>query len=530
MDAVKDLLGIAGVVLVTVLLVLAVIAYVARRYKVASPSEAFIVVGRKGKAVKNPETGQVTTDLSGQKVVMGGGVFVAPLVQRVHSLSLSSRKITVSIRGAVSKQGIRLNLDAVAIVKVGGTEDSVRAAAQRFLNQQEEIDSFTQEVLAGSLRSIVGTLTVDEIIRDRAAFAAQVASEAVDSLNNQGLVLDTFQIQDVSDDSNYLRDLGRPEAAAAGKNAAIAEANANREAAQRAAEAEALTAEAERNLALQRSSFKAEQDRAAAEADAAGELARAAAQQSVLAEQEQVAVRQAALRERVLDTEVRKPADAERYRTEQEAQGRANSAQFEAQGRATSAQFEAQGRSKSAELDAAGRKAATVADAQAAAERVRLAASAELARRQSDAQAVEAEGLGQAAAIAARGEAEAKAITAKGAADASAVSAQADALAKYGEAAKLQMLVDMLPRLAAELAGPLGSINDLTVISNDGAGALSRSVGTNMQETFEVVRRTTGIDVASLLAGLAAPGAGPSCTPVGTPAVSANGASAFDQG
>ena len=95
----------------------------------------------------------------------------------------------------MSKQGIRANLQGVAIVKVGGTEDAIRASAQRFLHQQAEIEEFTREVLAGSLRSIVGRLTIEEIIRDRAAFASAVAEEAEHSMTNQGLVLDTFQSQ-----------------------------------------------------------------------------------------------------------------------------------------------------------------------------------------------------------------------------------------------------------------------------------------------------------------------------------------------
>ena len=103
---------------------------------------------------------------------MGASVFVLPVVQKLQSLDLSSRRIHVEIQGAVSKQGIRADLQGVAIVKVGGTEDAIRAAAQRFLHQQDEIDEFTREVLAGALRSIVGRLTVEEIIRDRAAFAA----------------------------------------------------------------------------------------------------------------------------------------------------------------------------------------------------------------------------------------------------------------------------------------------------------------------------------------------------------------------
>ncbi|HEX8629451.1 MAG TPA: flotillin family protein, partial [Catenuloplanes sp.] len=202
------LVGIGGLVLLVVLL----IALVVSRIKVAGPNQAFIVTGRKGRAVESA-TGVRSTDLSGQKVVMGASVFVLPVVQKLHKLDLSSRRIPVQIQAAVSKQGIRADLHGVAIVKVGGTEDAIRAAAQRFLDQQQGIDDFTAEVLAGALRSIVGRLTVEEIIRDRAAFAGAVAEEAEHSLTNQGLVLDTFQLQDIVAEGSYLQDLGRPEAA-----------------------------------------------------------------------------------------------------------------------------------------------------------------------------------------------------------------------------------------------------------------------------------------------------------------------------
>ena len=218
--------GVGGIILLIAL----VIWLVASRYRVARPNEAYIITGQKGKAVTNPETGLVSTDLSGQKVIMGGGVFVIPLIQRLHVLDLSSRRIMVQIRNAVSGQGIKLNLDGVAIVKVGGNEDSIRAAAQRFLMQQEEIETFTQETLAGALRSIVGGLSVEQIIRDRAAFAQRVADESEASLTGQGLVLDTFQIQDITDDGTYLSDLGRPESAKVGQIDEIAEAEARREA------------------------------------------------------------------------------------------------------------------------------------------------------------------------------------------------------------------------------------------------------------------------------------------------------------
>src|SRR5680860_1473564 len=157
------LTGIVAFVAVIVL----VAALVVSRVKVAGPNQAFIITGRKGKgAVHNPETGEVSTDLSGQKVVMGASVFVLPVVQKLHTLDLSSRRIPVAIRGAISAQGIKCDLEGVAIVKVGGNEDAIRASAQRFL------------------------------------------------------------LQDIQAEGNYLADLGRPEAARVEKEAAIAEARA----------------------------------------------------------------------------------------------------------------------------------------------------------------------------------------------------------------------------------------------------------------------------------------------------------------
>src|SRR5205814_4913483 len=348
------LIAIGGGVLLVVLL----IALIVSRLKVAGPNEAFIITGRKGKSVQSAD-GIRSTDLSGQKVVMGASVFVVPIVQKLQSLDLSSRRIHVEIAGAVSKQGIRTTLQGVAIVKVGGTEDSIRAAAQRFLHQQQGIDLFTSEVLAGALRSIVGRLTIEEIIRDRAAFASAVAEEAEHSLTNQGLVLDTFQLEDIRTAGSYLQDLGRPEAARVLKDAAIAEAVARRSAEQERKRAEEAIAEAQRNLALKKAAVQAEIDAATARSAAAGPLAEAERQQAVLTEQQKVAERNAELKQRQLDTEVRKPADAARYKVEQEAEAARNAAV----------------------LRADAERQATIAAAQATAEQARLIGEGERSRR-----------------------------------------------------------------------------------------------------------------------------------------------------
>ncbi len=456
------LTGVGGIILIAGL----VIWLIASRYRVARPNEAYIITGQKGKAVTNPETGVVSTDLSGQKVIMGGGVFVIPLIQRLHVLDLSSRRIMVQIRNAVSGQGIKLNLDGVAIVKVGGNEDSIRAAAQRFLMQQEEIETFTQETLAGALRSIVGGLSVEQIIRDRAAFAQRVADESEASLTGQGLVLDTFQIQDITDDGTYLSDLGRPESAKVGQIAAVAEANARREAEQARLAAEQEIAISERELVLKEAEIKAETDAARAQAAAAGPLAQADRDQAILAEQEKVAVRQAALKDRQLDTEVRKPADAKRYETETAAQARRNSEIFEAEAR----------------------KAAAIAAAEAEAETSRLTGEGEKQRRAALAEATRLEGEAQAAAVLAVGTAEAEAMDRRAA-----------AFANYNEAAVLQMMVEVLPQVAEKIAAPMSSIEKLTVLSTEGASALPRQINDNVLQTVEMIKNTTGIDLLDLL-------------------------------
>ncbi|MEU9490435.1 SPFH domain-containing protein [Streptomyces sp. NPDC048215] len=465
-------IAVIGIVVLLVLLALAVIT----RYKVAGPSQAFIITGRRGKKSTDPVTGRTSIDNSGQKVVVGGGVFVVPFVQQKFTLDLSSRHIPVAVRGAVTLRGVKSNLEGVAIVKVGGSEDAIRAAAQRFLQQQNGIVGFTQEVLSGALRAIVGRMSVEDVIRDRAAFAGQVAEEAEASLSGQGLILDAFQIQDITTEGSYLEDLGRPEAARAKQEADIAEAIARRASEQARLKAAEEIAVAERTFYLKQAEIKAETEAAAAKANAAGPLAEAARQQEVLAEQEKVAERQAALTDRELDTKVRKPADAARYRAEQEAEAR---------------------------------RIAQVKEAEADAERSRLTGQGEKLHRSALADAVRIEG-----------ESEAAAIAAKGAAEAEAMQKKADAFKQYGDAAVLQMLVEVLPQVVAKASEPLSAIDKMTVISTDGASQLSRTVTDNVAQGLELLNSTTGVDLGALLKNLQAKTGG---SAPAVPAPAANG-------
>ncbi len=472
------------------LLVLLIAMFTLSRISVAGPNEAFIVTGRKGRSIRTAD-GSMVADLSGQKVVMGAAVFVMPVVQRLYRLDLSSREIPVSVSAAVSAQGIRCDADAVAIVKVGGTAEMIRPAAQRFLHQQERIEAFTGQVLSGALRAVVGRLTVEEIIRDRAAFSAHVAEEAERALTHQGLVLDAFQLEDIRTAGTYLQDLGRPEAARVLKAAAIAEAQARQTAETERMKAEEAIASAERNLALKKAEVQAEIDAAKARSAAAGPLAEAERQQAILTEQQKVAERNAELKERQLDTEVRKPADAARYKTEQEAEAARKAAVLAADAKRQATIAAAQAQAEQDRLVGEGERARRAALAEAAAIEGAKQGEAEQRRRSAIAEAVEREGAAEAAAIQARGAAEAEAMRAK-----------ADAFDQYGEAAVLDLLVRVLPQVVQAASAPLSAVDKMTVISTDGASSLTRSVAANVAQGLQLGTDLTGVNLHALLARL----------------------------
>lgn len=438
--------GIIGILVVLALL----IWMIASRYRVARPNDAFVITGRGGKRTVDPVTGLTTVDMSGQKVVRGGGAFIIPLIQQLSVIDLSSHRIEVGVMGAYNAKGIKLNVHGVAIVKVGGTDEAIRAAAQRFSAQQGAVEEFCREVLTGSLRSIIGAMEVDKIISDRAAFAHKVAEAAEADLSGQGLMIDTFQIQDIADSEGgtYLRDLGRPEAARIRQTADIAEAEARQRSEQAKAGAEQAIALAQRDLALKQAAILAETDRAAAEASNAGPLELAAQEQRLVSAQQEVATQQAVLTERQLDATVRRQADAKRYETE---------------------------------TLAAAQKAAAV-----------LKAEADKASRIAAAEALRAEGDAQAAAALATGTAEADVLNRK-----------AEAYSRYNQAAVLDMMVKVLPQIAHEVSAPMAAIDQLTVISTDGAADLTKKAATVMAELPAVIKQLTGVDVADLLSSYA---------------------------
>ena len=228
-DVSVGLISVLGLVLLVVLTGL----IIASRYRVAGPNEAFIVTGRKGKArCTTPRPGEISTDLSGQKVVMGGGAFVIPFVQRLGTSTC--RAVASRSRSGAPSPGRASSSTSTASRSSRSAATRTRSGPPHSASSPSRRRSrpSPRRCSPAALRSIVGSLTVEQIIRDRAAFAQRVADESESSLTGQGLVLDTFQIQDITDDGTYLADLGRPEAASVGQVAAIAEANARQAAEQ----------------------------------------------------------------------------------------------------------------------------------------------------------------------------------------------------------------------------------------------------------------------------------------------------------
>src|SRR6266436_1316261 len=275
-------LGVAVVVIILLL-----ISFVASRYKVAGANEAIIVAGSRGAKVHN-ERGQVISSPGdkGVKVVVGGGTIVMPLINRIGRLKLTARQINVQLSDAVTSQGIKVQVQGVATFKIGRDVESLRNAAERFLDAKpEQVDSIVKNVLEGSLRSIVGTLTIEELIRDRQKLLQQVQDAAKGDLATSGLQIDAFTIQSFSDESNYIELLGQQSVATVTRDARMAKATTDQEAAVREAQAQQIKINAARDVSLREAETKTQVAAAQARADQAGPLAQAEATQEVVRKQ-----------------------------------------------------------------------------------------------------------------------------------------------------------------------------------------------------------------------------------------------------
>ena len=319
------------VILVVVILLMLLVVFISK-YQTAKPDEALIISGSYlgAKNVHKDESGNKL------KIVRGGGAFVLPVFQRSNRLSLLSSKLDVSTPEVYTEQGVPVMADGTSIIKIGSSVEEIATAAEQFLGKtREELENEAREVLEGHLRSILGSMTVEEIYQNRDKFSQSVQEVASVDLAKMGLVIVSFTIKDVRDKNGYLDSLGKPRIAQVKRDAEIAEAEALKETRIKKAQAEKESQEAElgrqteiaeatKEKELKLAAYKQEQDVAKAKADQAYNLESAVAQQQVVAQEMEVKVierqkqieleeKEITRREKQYDSEVKKKADADRY-------------------------------------------------------------------------------------------------------------------------------------------------------------------------------------------------------------------------
>jgi flotillin len=451
---------IAAVAVVTVISMMWVIGTLFRR---VGPNRALIVYG-----------------WGGTHILTGGGKVVWPLFQSSHELSLELMSFDVAPeQDLYTAQGVAVNVEAVAQIKVKSDPESIRTASEQFLTkEQDEREALIRLVMEGHLRGIVGLLTVEHMVKEPEMVAGRVRETVADDLSKMGLEVVSFTIKRVTDEKDYINNMGRPDVARIKREADIAQAEAERDTAIKRAQAarEAAIAQAEadqqrviaqtasqtkqaeatRDLEVAKAEYEAAMRRQRAIAEKAYEIAANEAQQQVIAEevkiqqvqkQEQIRVQELEVqrRERELESTLVKQAEAERQRIE-------------------------------------------------------LLAGAEQSR-------LTREATGQAEAIRVQGLAEAEIVRAKGQAEADAMHLRANAYQEYNQAAVLDKMLSGLPLLAAEFAKALASVDKITVVSTgdsrtSGASQVTGEMAKMVAQVPELLETLTGMKLGDLLGRL----------------------------
>jgi len=449
-----------AVILVIVIFLL--ISVFVSRYVKVGPDEALIVSGRK----KKLQSGQVV----GFRIVRGGATFVWPIFEIAKTISLRIMPLDVN-SSAYTSQGVQVTVDGIAQVKIDSSEEAIATAAEQFLSlKEDEIRRIATQTLEGHLRSIVGNLTVEEINQNRDAFAQKVQELAAGDLANMGLKIISFTIREIADKNGYLESLGKAQIARVQRDAVIGQAEAKRDADIKSAEAmqagqtakflaETKVAEANRDKEMKVADYQASINERKAESDLSYDKKKYVIEQEVQKEAMQVEIvkkqkeielqEQEALRkEKELEATVKKPAEADKFKTE----------------------------------------------IQAEADRIKRSKEAE-----GYSYAVKAEGAAKAEAVRAAGLAEAEVIQAKGEAEAAALAKKAEAYKQFNDAAMAQMVIEKLPEIAAAIAQPLAKTEKIVMIGDSGASKLTKDITNIMAQLPETVKGLTGVDITNII-------------------------------
>ncbi len=466
-----------------VVLVITSLAIWAQRYTKVGPNQVLVVSGRQYRQA-DPDG---TIHTRGFRIVKGGGTFVYPFIEKIDILSLELLTIDVQTPEVYTSKGVPVKVDGVAQIKVKGDDVSISTAAEQFLSKgTDEIKNIAMQTLEGHLRAILGTMTVEEIYQNRDAFASKVQEVAAGDMANMGLGIVSFTIRDIRDTQGYLDALGKPRIAQVKRDAQIAQAEADRDAMIKSSQAtqagqeakfqaDTKIAEAQRDYQSNVAQYQAAVNQKKAEADLAYDLQRYKTGQLVKAEEVQVQIiekqkqielqqQEILRRQRELEANVQKPADAERYKVETLANARKFQLETEASGTAAAA------------------KATGFANADVN----------------------KATGLAEAEANKARGLAEAAIIEAQGKANAEATRLKAQAFQQYNEAAVIELLVKVLPEIAGKISEPLSRTEKMIIINNGngvggGASRLTGDITQIISQLPPVLESLTGVKFEKLL-------------------------------
>ena len=399
------------------------------------------------------------------KVVVGGRTIIFPGLQTVQQLPLNTHTLVVASKTVYTSKGVPVSVTGIAQVKINAQHDAMlRLAAEQFGSKSEyEIKQILTETFEGHQRAIMGAMTIEQIIQDRKLFASHVYEAASKDVVKLGMMIVSYTLKDVNDDVGYLQALGVSRTAQVQKDARIGEAEARRDTLIAASQAEMQQMEskllndteiarAKRDFDLKKAMYDVEVNTAKAEAEKAYELQAAAIQQKikeqeiqikVVERQQQIEIQEQEIqrKERELDSKIKKPAEAEKYRLE-----------------------------KIAEAN----RLKAVLEAEAEAEALTL-----------------------------KGESEAFAIEAKATAEAEQMLKKADAWKEYKKAALVEMMMQVLPKVAAEVAGPLTKVDKVTMVADAngeiGAARITDEVLSIVTKVPAMVNTMTGVDIKSIM-------------------------------
>ena len=497
-------------IIAIVVLAIAILAILASGYVKASPNKAYIISGIK----REP------------KVLIGRAGIKIPFLEKKDELILKQISIDIKTNGYIpTKDFIGVDIDAVAKVRVltqrdvtvnakgevvvGAdsnkriTTEMANAAMKNFLNMNEDqIRDALTDSLQGNMREIIGTQCLKELCNDRKTFGDEVQAKAQKDMNALGIWIESCNIQKIEDENNLITALGQDNMSQIQKDASVAKAQADRDVAIARAQAqkdandaqviaETEIAQKQTELAIKKAELKKESDIKKAEADAAYKIQEEEQRKTVeittananLARQEkelELKEREVSIKEKALEAEVKKTAEANKYAAQQ----KADAEQYERQKRAEAELFEIQ---RQAEAEKAKSEAERFAKEQAA-------------------EAVKAAGLAEAAAVAAKGKAEAEAIQAKAEAEAAGILKKAEAMKQYGDAARQQMELDtlkvyfeQLPKIAEAVAKGYMNVDSIKMFGGD-SSKLAGDIMTTVTQVTDGIKESTGLDINEMLA------------------------------